>query len=143
MFGCWLKRGLATLAVAAAFVFATAAFGSEWDTRYFVAGTGTVNAHVVLNGSDGTYTLDDGVTTGTLSNITYSGDKVKVIRGKWALGGDTGTFKWTIPPSGGQFTGQWFGDVGGSGFWNGQRTDSDSGGPVKPGTFGPVWPRRP
>jgi hypothetical protein len=101
---------------------------SEWDSSYTTPG-GTVSAHVVLQGNSGSYTLSDG-STGSLSNIRYSGRNVVIIRGIWSLGGQLGLFEWRVVPDGSQFLGNWrYLDTKGrpQGAWNATRSDGGNG----------------
>ena len=123
---------LGTLAITLA--AAGVATATDFDSRY-LSPSGQVHCTVSVDGDSGTYTLDDG-TVGTLDSIRYSTvGKTRIIRGRWSLGGSSGTFEWRVPPSGGQFTGKWEGDFGGSGYWNGSQIDDGGGssnGPVRP-----------
>jgi hypothetical protein len=100
---------------------------SEWDCRYTTS-RGTVNNHVVLQGDSGSYTLEDG-STGSLSNIRYSGGNVVIVRGIWSFQGQYGQFEWRVVPDGSQFLGNWrYLDTRGrpQGAWNGVRTDGSN-----------------
>lgn len=123
------RHALAALVLTAA--LAGAAAGTEFDSRY-LSPNGQVHCIVCVNGDSGTYTLDDG-SVGRLSKITYSSaGKTRIIRGRWSLSGSAGTFEWRVPPSGGQFTGKWTGDFGGSGYWNGAQIGDGGASPKSP-----------
>jgi hypothetical protein len=125
------RKYFAGAALIVALAFAATASASDWDSRYLSPG-GQVHCTVSVFGDSGSYTLDDG-TVGTLSNIQYFNQgQTRIIRGRWALGGDTGSFEWRVPPSGGQFVGSWRGDFGGSGYWNGSQIGGGAGSPVRP-----------
>jgi hypothetical protein len=123
------RKVLGALAVTLA--MAGAATATDFDSRY-LSPSGQVHCIVSVDGDSGTYTLDDG-TVGTLDSIRYSTTgKTRIIRGRWSLGGTSGTFEWRVPPSGGQFTGKWEGDFGGSGYWNGSQIDDGGASPQAP-----------
>jgi hypothetical protein len=118
-------------ALAITVAFAGVATATDFDSRY-LSPSGQVHCIVSVDGDSGTYTLDDG-TVGTLSNIQYStSGKTKIIQGRWSLNGSSGTFTWRVPPSGGQFTGKWEGDFGGSGYWNGGQINGGGSSPQTP-----------
>jgi hypothetical protein len=119
------------VAIALTLAFAVTASASDWDSRY-LSPSGQVHCIVSVDGDSGTYTLDDG-TVGTLSNISYGGlGQTRVIQGRWSLGGESGSFTWRVPPSGGQFLGSWQGDFGGSGYGNGSRLSDAGASPQSP-----------
>lgn len=96
---------------------------SEWDSTYTIPG-GTVDAHVVLQGGTGSYTLKSDGSTGSLYNIryVYSSPTVILIRGSWSLQGQSGNFEWRVPPDRSGIFGRWWASFG-SGAWNGFRSD--------------------
>jgi hypothetical protein len=127
--GCLNRKHLGVVAIT--LTFAAIATATDFDSRY-LSPSGQVHCIVSVDGDSGTYTLDDG-TVGTLSNIRYSASgKTRIIRGRWSLGGTSGTFEWRVPPSGGQFVGRWDGDFGGSGYWNGAQINDAGASPNSP-----------
>ena len=121
--------GLAWVLALAGAARADDPLSAQFDSRYSVNGH-IVNAHIVLNGDGtGSYTLDDGVTTGGLtvhyhpnSHAPLGSQSPGYYTGTWSLGGESGTFRWSLYAHGAAFAGSWYDDGGRlGGPWNGQQ----------------------
>jgi len=107
----------------------------QWRSTYTFQNK-PVQAQVTLNGDGtGSYTLKDG-TQGDLTNVDFTPGgnnpggpaSAGTYTGSWSLGGDTGTFTWTVNYNFTAFNGNWNSDNGGGGKWSGTRT----AGPLQP-----------
>lgn len=70
--------------------------GAKYKTKFKDFGGNTQNALVDIDGADGTYTLDNGM-TGTLSDLKL--DNIggqNVLRGKWTFGNRMGKVTWKM-----------------------------------------------